>query len=880
MSVPANIPRLDEGDFLGSYRVVRHVARGSHWDVYLARSGSEKRRVALKVALGSWADADTLLDRARLVRELEHPHVARLFDAGHERGLLYIAQEFISDQRGTIRSLADELRNYGGALPEERVRVLAKQLIEGVAGMHGFAGGGMVHGHLTPDDVLFNEQSRAKIINAGLYESADAEQRAADLRVAGALIHSALTGQAWSELLPLVPVDGEMNPRWQRFLRPLLQASPEAMPDLGAKLDEILLFDTEPRSLRRWLLPLAAAGLLIPAVLFTVLLVRARRARDREAVAAAIARQAAAREEAIAAAMKAAAKARARADFDKARKILTEARRTAPNHRGLAEALADVQMTAGLAGIRPDKEKAENGWKAVREVDPGQELGELLTQLEGLMTAARGALAEQAFDQAAELYRKAATLAENIRTLDRERGKATAIRQEAGQAREEADAENAAEFAGKLWQEAQRLDHAAEEQFGAHRFNEAVDCWKDAVTVYRRARDKAAASRRVTGARNAFESAVVAAGEATRNAIPVRTLQEVTRLRAEAEESMAAEKWDEAAACWDKALTAFRRGVAEADVILRERHFSEALAMARTCFSEQRYAAAEQALNEALNIEGYANHGAAKALLKKVRALKERQGAQRRRTRGNLVLNGNFAVGQGGAPVGWTRPDNLTVFWVDGGVSGKCIHMDTDVYRSEWEEHRKHPDVPMKKTPTSGTRYDTVGGTVGVAIYCYPIRVEPGAYYRVRYDVRGRGEPFLYIKGYWKAAAEHLKDMGEKIFFKPVPGGPSFSLVAYGTSGEEKRYPQAGDFIQSFRRRVVARFPKGETGWRRFETVLQLPPDRPIQVVLLELYAYWPPGDYWFDNVVMEEVSRKDFQAYQARRKRLGKEANFGVPVP
>ena len=175
----------------------------------------------------------------------------------------------------------------------------------------------------------------------------------------------------------------------------------------------------------------------------------------------------------------------------------------------------------------------------------------------------------------------------------------------------------------------------------------------------------------------------------------------------------------------------------------------------------------------------------------------------------NLVPNSGFEEGAG-APTRWTRPDKLTVFWENGGVDGKCLRLDTDVYRREWEEHKQNPEVPRPKTATSGTKYDTVAGTVGVAVYSHGIPVKEDAWYMVEYDMKGpSGEQFIFLKGYWECEPEDVGRAGEKWFFKPDPDGASYSLMVKGGVGEEKRLPRAGDYIQSFRRRFVAKMPKG-----------------------------------------------------------------------
>jgi hypothetical protein len=101
--------------------------------------------------------------------------------------------------------------------------------------------------------------------------------------------------------------------------------------------------------------------------------------------------------------------------------------------------------------------------------------------------------------------------------------------------------------------------------------------------------------------------------------------------------------------------------------------------------------------------------------------------------------------------------------------------------------------------------------------------------------------------------------------------------MAMGTSGEEKRDAHPGDYIQCYRRRLVARIDSPKE-WRHFRTVLHFEAEKHIEVVLLELYAFWPPGDYYFDNVTFRKVTKKEADAHEAWRQKLGEEANKGIP--
>jgi hypothetical protein len=868
---------LSEGDFLGPYRIVSRLAHGTHWEVYLARSGGNQLQVALKTPVGDGGDwPGQVLARAGAVARLEHPNVARLYEAGLDRGRLYLAEELVADQRGAVTDLATELLNHGHRLPEERVRVLAKHLLDGIAALHR---AGLVHGRLDAGKVLLSAQRRAKLLDAGLWTESSPEAQAADLRAAGALIYQMLAGQP---LTPDAPPPQQFGcaPAWGPLLKALATAQPAKLPDVAALSEQILTLDSgeaEPR--RSWLFPVLAAVLVLVTAAVAGLVVKARRTAVERAQTEAVARETAAREAHIESLLAGAAAARDQGNTAQALEACRQALALEPRHAGALKLEAECRTTLGMAQIGEVKTRADSAWNVIKELSPGEGFADLISDVRSVMAAARNALATQEYGQAATLFRQAADKAAEVARLDAGRREAAPAREDVETGRDAAEGAGAPALASELWQQAQAQDKVGTEAFAARRFPEAVTSWRAAGALYERAERKALATHRLTAVRSAFEKALAAAGEASRAAMPAETQARIDALRTEAVALAEREDWPGAIAKWEATLQTFDEGMLQSDAVLRRQHFDDALARARQTLSRNALAETEKLLTEALGISGFRDHEEARRLLAEVRARRQQAGETGTTREENLVLNGDFSVGQNGAPVGWTRPDSLTVFWEEGGVhgQGKCLRLDTDVYRSEWEAHRKNPDAPVTKTATSGLKYDTVGGTAGVAVYSHPVLVDAGGCYRVSYDVKGQGEPFIFVLGYWKCGPEHLKDLGEKIFFKPVPGGPSFSLVAYGTSGEEKRQPRAGDFIQCYRRRVVGRFPGGQEGtWRHYETVLQFPADSPVQVAVLEIYAYWPPGNYWFDNVSVQRATPADLEAYEAKRKELGAEANFG----
>src|SRR5664279_5642865 len=92
---------LAPGQMLGPYRLLERIGEGGMASVWLAeQTVNIVRRVALKIPHAGLEDAAAMTARFAHERDflagLEHPHIARLYDAGASAdGLPYLAMEWI-----------------------------------------------------------------------------------------------------------------------------------------------------------------------------------------------------------------------------------------------------------------------------------------------------------------------------------------------------------------------------------------------------------------------------------------------------------------------------------------------------------------------------------------------------------------------------------------------------------------------------------------------------------------------------------------------------------------------------------------------------------------------------------------------------------------
>ena len=162
--------KLDAGQQLGDYRIVREIGRGGMGVVYEAIQTSLNRRVALKVLpTGGWLSANAL---ERFTREaatagrLHHTNIVPVHTVGEEDGVHYYVMQFIDGHSlsGHLKALRAEGAAHG---PDDFKRVArwARQAAEALAYAHSE---GIVHRDVKPSNLLVDEKDNVWVTDFGL----------------------------------------------------------------------------------------------------------------------------------------------------------------------------------------------------------------------------------------------------------------------------------------------------------------------------------------------------------------------------------------------------------------------------------------------------------------------------------------------------------------------------------------------------------------------------------------------------------------------------------------------------------------------------------------------------------------------------------------
>lgn len=167
MTVDAETQRraLEDG-----YRLLREIGSGAVSTVYEAEqlepgTTRARRTVALKVLRPTIAPtssfAEPMVREARLLEELGHPNVVRMFAAVRTGDRLSLALELVSG--GTLAQRMQQ----DAPLPTARAVGIALAVARGLAYLHGR---GLVHRDVKPQNILLGSDGQVKLADLGIAE--------------------------------------------------------------------------------------------------------------------------------------------------------------------------------------------------------------------------------------------------------------------------------------------------------------------------------------------------------------------------------------------------------------------------------------------------------------------------------------------------------------------------------------------------------------------------------------------------------------------------------------------------------------------------------------------------------------------------------------
>ena len=150
------------GKTLAHFEIGSCLGEGGSGVVYRGRDLRLDRPVAIKILADVLRDDEfawaRMLREARLASQLNHPHIAAIYDFGEEDGRAFIVMEYVEGL-----PLADLIPE--GGMPLEQVTRYAAQISDALAFAHRQ---GVIHGDLKGSNIIVGPEGDIKLLDFGL----------------------------------------------------------------------------------------------------------------------------------------------------------------------------------------------------------------------------------------------------------------------------------------------------------------------------------------------------------------------------------------------------------------------------------------------------------------------------------------------------------------------------------------------------------------------------------------------------------------------------------------------------------------------------------------------------------------------------------------
>jgi len=167
---PARYP--DGAPVEGRYRSLGLIWRGGTSDVFIARREADGRAVVLKTHESEEGRFDEnwrrFVDEERFSARVDHPAVSR--SRRTELAAGRTVHELDLAGRGSLQDVLDS----NGVLDPEPARRVGLELLAALAAVHG---AGVIHNDIKPDNILFDDDGRLRLIDFGIATTVEPDRR-------------------------------------------------------------------------------------------------------------------------------------------------------------------------------------------------------------------------------------------------------------------------------------------------------------------------------------------------------------------------------------------------------------------------------------------------------------------------------------------------------------------------------------------------------------------------------------------------------------------------------------------------------------------------------------------------------------------------------
>jgi serine/threonine protein kinase len=165
------------GEHIGRYRLIRLLGTGGYADVYLGEHRLHNTQVAIKLfhRNTSEVDLEEVINEARTIAQLEHPHIIRVFECSVDNDYPFLVMGYAPN--GTLR----QRHPRGSRLSCVQVVSYVQQIAEALQYAHDHK---LVHRDVKPENMLIDEHGQILLSDFGLvtFTRSSGNQTTGDMR--------------------------------------------------------------------------------------------------------------------------------------------------------------------------------------------------------------------------------------------------------------------------------------------------------------------------------------------------------------------------------------------------------------------------------------------------------------------------------------------------------------------------------------------------------------------------------------------------------------------------------------------------------------------------------------------------------------------------
>lgn len=161
----------NHNEYIDRFLIEEKLGRGAQGTVYLTQDCQLDRKVAIKL-LNKARHKSPIIQEARNVSNLKHPHIVQLYEIGEHENKPYLVYEYIPGK--TLKSIIADSPKMKSL---EAVRLIS-QLLQGLSFAHKH---NIVHRDINPSNILIDDKHNLKIMDFGIAQPVGTETSANEI---------------------------------------------------------------------------------------------------------------------------------------------------------------------------------------------------------------------------------------------------------------------------------------------------------------------------------------------------------------------------------------------------------------------------------------------------------------------------------------------------------------------------------------------------------------------------------------------------------------------------------------------------------------------------------------------------------------------------